>query len=1364
MNVRDALLIALVKEVLGPRNGPRESLPEEDDPRQEYITGVLEPRNARSQEERVEDNVDEVIEETSSEEDQQAQGYVAATGIFSPALDPRALPRSIGLSFTLEAGGGDPTIEICATWARYRPAPQNRWQREPACYLSGPVNASQDQQSFYPEPDVRLQVRSRPVGGGYRVSIFLVNERQVPDDQRPQTPDYLFQPQIRVHLCGSTRLVPVVAGGEHLPGGALQAEITEEQSLAMQYQSRTALARGHMCAAVWRDIDPERPLAGTEHPREAPFAWTDADSVPEAERDRFAPADVRTELIPLYLVQSPGVAWDARYGAPPLLDPAALAELWQPERLRQALTPLVDGYRAWIAEQETKTPSLEAKFQAAAAHNLEACRQAARRMAEAIDVLCADEDARLAFCFANKAIDMQARWKNRPLVWHPFQMAFILLNIPALVNPLHPDRTVCDLLWFPTGGGKTEAYLGLTAFLLALRRLKAKRNLEGDATGAGVTVISRYTLRLLTIQQFRRALGVITACEVLRVWGLKEGQPAGWRPAGYPNREKFFWGGVRFSAGLWVGGNVTPNQLRGFGPVPDDNNRYTYYAGALDLLRGLKRGYDGPDNSLRNKARYDLQGGGEPAQVTQCPVCGNLLAVPEEGLSEGEHTLHLIYQGLPPAVPSVSSLPRPRPGVQVVDLRIQHGANGFATLILKVRIDAQKHWTADDIDHYLWYDLWRDLSVTSLPQLQSARPSRPGYFILSYPTQQNSRVDADFEIYCTNPGCELNQHAWAEQVPEPREQTGGRRQRVRQAVLFGPDHEFTPGLPQIAGVNWQTVPEPFQEGQYRDRSFAIPIPAFTVDDQVYARCPSLVVATVDKFARLAFEGEAATLFGNVTHYHSRFGYYREGCPPDYPQTATGNASQGFYRHPPQSNLCRKVPPFAPPDLILQDELHLIEGPLGSMVGIYETAVDYLCQRQVNGQTVRPKYIASTATARRAGPQVQALFDRTLAQFPPPALSADERFFATTQEAHALDTSRPGRLYVGICAPGKGAQTPIVRIWSALLQCAETLKGQVPDSDLDPFWTLVGYFNAIRELAGAASLYRQDIPEWLKHRSRAPRVLDHFRQTELSSRSRSTELPTLLKKLEAPFPSPGALDAAFSTSMFGTGVDVKRLSLMVVHGQPKTTASYIQATGRVGRDVCGLVVTFFRATRPRDLDHYEFFTGYHRALYRYVEPVTVAPFSPRARERCLGPLSVVLLRLARDLNGAPVDDRWRVQQRFGGKFYAGAFIMATQHGDPAVQAIPAILEARSQAQPHGRIPPAGVTAQEAASELERWRAIAELHQNPDELVYYEPAVMRAPQRHVILGDSQHRARFDEAFENAPQSLRDVEETTTFQDKY
>jgi hypothetical protein len=220
--------------------------------------------------------------------------------------------------------------------------------------------------------------------------------------------------------------------------------------------------------------------------------------------------------------------------------------------------------------------------------------------------------------------------------------------------------------------------------------------------------------------------------------------------------------------------------------------------------------------------------------------------------------------------------------------------------------------------------------------------------------------------------------------------------------------------------------------------------------------------------------------------------------------------------------------------------------------------------------------------------------------------------------------------------------------------------------------------------------------------------------------------------------------------------------MVVHGQPKTTASYIQATGRVGRQTCGLVVTFFRATRPRDLDHYEFFTGYHRALYRYVEPVTVAPFSPRARERCLGPLAVIMLRQARQIAGVDLNEQWRVQQRFSGAYYAGALIMSDNRHQPEVEKISDILEARSQTQPDGRIPASGITHQETASELDRWCAIAALHQNPNDFVYYEPAVVREPQRHVVLGDSQHRLHFDEAFENAPQSLRDVEETTTFQD--
>lgn len=1358
MNVRNEMLMALVREVLGPREGIEEILPEEQDPRHEYITGVLEPHNARSQDERVEDMVDQVVEEVSSDEDQDIQGYVAATGIFSPALDPRALPRSIGLTFSVTAESGDSALEICATWARYEKAIDG-FHRHPCFFLSGAVGVTEAEQRFTPEKDVLLLVRSRPWENGYRVSVFLVNERNIPSEQKPQTSDYLFQPQIRVFLRENTRLVPVQFGGSY--SRLLEEEIREEESLALQYQHRTAMARGHMCAAMWREIDPEIPY-GDDNPTEAPFAWTDAGVVPEMERSKFYPADVRTELIPIYLIQSPEMEWNKNYGESPQLEAEVLAETWQPDDLSRALHPLVNGYRAWIAEQEYKISALEQHFQEAAKRNLSKCHRTAKRIQEAIDILHKDESARLAFCFANKAMAMQARWKNqnRSLIWRPFQLAFILLNLPPLVNPLHPERQTCDLLWFPTGGGKTEAYLGIIAFLLGWRRLKAKGNPEGDQTGAGVAVISRYTLRLLTIQQFRRALGMITACEILRVWGLKN-IPArvGWRPEQCQNTESWLWGGVRFSAGLWVGGGVTPNNLRGIGPIPDSTRGYFYISGALDILKGLRKGYDGPDEKIKQKVGNQIQSSGEPAQITQCPACGALLAVPEDGLGEGEHTLYLVYKNLPCTAPPVSII-RSAEGVQVKNLSIRHHPNGYGTLILRVEVNPQYHWKAEEVDRFIWNELFDLLKKASL---EATRPSRPGYFVLTYLNRQSNRIDADFEIFCPNPECELNQHVWAEQVPVPRETRGGQNQQVRQAAL-GLSSQHEPGLTVIygKGLNWQNVLEPFREEKRSCRSTSIPIPAFTVDDQVYARCPSLVIATVDKFARLPFEGEAAALFGNVTHYHARYGYYRQGNPPEINQQR-----KDYQLHPPEDSLYKPVPSFTPPDLILQDELHLIEGPLGSMMGIYETAVDYLSQRQIGERIIGPKYIASTATVRRAEPQVQALFNRSLEQFPPPALSTDDRFFAISRESHPLDASRAGRLHVGICAPGKGAQTPIVRIWSALLQHAETLKGRIGDDQLDPFWTLVGYFNALRELAGAISLYRQDIPEWLKHRTGAEkrRGLDEYRRVELSSRSKSTDLPNLLKWLETRLPSPVTADAVFATSMFGTGVDIDRLSLMVVHGQPKTTSAYIQATGRVGRQICGLVVTFFRATRPRDLDHYEFFTGYHRALYRYVEPVTVAPFSPRARERALGPVAVALLRLARQINGIDLDELWRVQQRMGRSFYAGAWIMKDKRYNEEVKTIPTIFEKRALTQPEGRRPRQNDTAQEAASELDRWRMIAsnianqEIH---DRFVYYEPAMMHEPRRAVVLGDAQHRGRFDEAFENAPQSLREVEDTTTFQD--
>jgi hypothetical protein len=1116
------------------------------------------------------------------------------------------------------------------------------------------------------------------------------------------------------------------------------------------------MARGHLCGAVWKEIDPERPHGTLEPPDSIPFVWTDSIAVPPGERPRFSPADLRTELVPSFPIEAPDMEWQAGEIPEPVLDAEALSEIWNPVELSEALRPLASGYRAWISQQEELLAIEPPDDQRLTEPCIAECRQVLERIEEAIGLLAADDNVRLAFCFANKAIALQSTWqRKRALKWRPFQLAFMLLNIPAIADPTNAHRQTCDLLWFPTGGGKTEAYLGLVAFTLALRRRRLSNH------GGGVAALSRYTLRLLTIQQFRRAVGIVTACEFLRVDGLENpGQPVGWRPREASSDENFLWGGIRFSVGLWVGAGVTPNRLLGIGPIPTPSNRYYYYAGAIDILQGASRDYRGPNSRLQRLRNYHIEAAGEPAQLLSCPACGSILSVPdrqEEGLAPGKHTLHFPFSGEIAAPPTPGLVSYDAMHLTVDDVQTtRHGSSGFGTLSVTFTVQDGFTLSGSQVDQW-WYQVIAPSLAKSI-QLEAARPARPGYIILTYDNVQRNERQCDFDIYCPNPDCGLNQHAWAEQVPLRRdgmEQPG----TSRGLTATGQTHE----LPLVSGYQWQIVPGVFgcnDDVQGTRISTRIPIPAMTVDDQTYHRCPSLVVATVDKFARLAYEPKAASLFGNVTHYHARWGYYREGVPPSW-----GSLPTTVSPHPPGiargNPLTTAVSPFPPPDLILQDELHLIEGPLGSMVGLYETAIDALCRSSQEGRIVQPKYIASTATVRQAEAQVASLFDRTLTRFPPWASSSADRFFAREREIHPLESTHPGRLYVGICAPGRGAQTPIIRIWASLLQVSYDLWRENPSANTDRIFTLVGFFNAIRELAGALSLYRQDIPERIRFATTAgqPRSLDDDKKLELSGRATSTELPSLLQRLESK--APDAPDAVFCTSMFGTGVDVSRLGLMVVHGQPKTTSAYIQATGRVGRESGGLVVTFLRASRPRDLDHYEFFTGYHRALHRHVEAITLAPFSPRARERGLGPLGVTILRNASVIGTHPVAREWKIEQRLGSNYYSQAHYMGSHRHDPEVEQILQLMEDRAQAQPTGRRPLAGVVAAECGSELDCWAQLAREHPDNDRFVYAEPALLRPPERHVVLGDPQHRAhQLAQAYKNAPQSLREVEETTTF----
>lgn len=1300
-----------------------------DDPRTEYVAGVLRPEPFGSSSPPDPDGqAPELVSEAVGEEDDDE--VLVGTAPTSPSIDPSQPPRSAGLSFVVESVA--PTIRVCATWARYI-AEDSGWRRRADLILTNWLDALVTQRVF--ERDgVELRIETSPIrNGGRRVSIWLINVHRETERGRSGPAEHIFQPQIRVLIGRETKLLPMKS--------AVAAADDEQRGLDLLYDGREAFARGHMCGAVWRAVDPERDAGEREadRPSAAPFAFTDAHLLSADDVTAFSPPDVRTEYLPMYGVEAPETAWSAE-GAAPELRAGALAEAWDPEAIEDALRPLADGYAAWVSQLSQRIDALLPGQRQAARANLELCSALANRLHDAVNLLRADENVRLAFCFANRAMAMQGTWsRGRPLVWRPFQLAFLAVALRSTADPRDSGRDVCDLLWFPTGGGKTEAYLALAAFTLAFRRLRSP-------LGGGTGVISRYTLRLLTIQQFRRALATVTACEVLRVEGLSDpnSRAVGWRPAACQRRETFLWGGTRFSAGLWVGGNVTPNRMDTISARID--NSLQIYLGAIDILRGARFGYTGPDATLARLVRSGrIHQGGEPAQVVNCPCCRALLAVPQSnggasGLGTGQHVVHI-----PHAAPgrriSVTRLVAPAPGVELVGAESAGLVDAFSTT-LTFQVAEGAMLTGERLDEW-----WHDAVAPALHpgELLCARPARPGYSLI----RRNGPASAivGFEVLCPNPECELNRSAWAENVPVLRSAT--RAVVPTDRSFRAPEHA---ALPSLDG-SWQDPP--LDHGRLSARVFGrIPIPACTVDEQIYAQCPGLLVATADKFARLAYEPRAAGIFGNVERYHAIEGYYRRGgWQPGQPQTYRPDPPGGPGGH---SALHVGVPAFDPPELVIQDELHLIEGPLGSMVGLYETAIEAL-SRGADGR--RAKYVASTATVRQAGPQVRALFDREVAQFPPPGLNVDDSFFARTSEPHPLNEKDAGRLYVGLAAPGKGAQTPIVRIWSSLLQSALTTRLAPIEEDPDRLWTLAGYFNAVRELAGAATLYRQDIPERMRRRyGTTARSTEPVGYMELSSRVDSVELPSMLGALETPF----GVDVVCATSMFGTGVDIDRLGLMVVHGQPKTTSSYIQATGRVGRRSGALVVTFLRASRPRDLDHFEFFCGYHRALYRHVEAITVSPFAPKARDRCLGPLSVALLRQGAALDGAAVHEDWRVEQRLAGqRYHSEAMRMAAHRRDAEVLALGGIVERRSQTQPADIRPIAGLTQVEMESELDRWQMLARRAATRDDLVYNESAMVRAPTREVVLGDPQHTgASLAQAFENAPQSLRAIEETTTF----
>ncbi len=489
------------------------------------------------------------------------------------------------------------------------------------------------------------------------------------------------------------------------------------------------------------------------------------------------------------------------------------------------------------------------------------------------------------------------------------------------------------------------------------------------------------------------------------------------------------------------------------------------------------------------------------------------------------------------------------------------------------------------------------------------------------------------------------------------------------------------------------------------------LPILTVDEEIYRYAPSLVIATVDKLAQLPWRGFAGLLFGRVRERCPRHGYRHDDL-----DARTGCGSRHNKKGSLEAVTSQPVIRLRPPDLIIQDELHLISGALGTVVGLFEAAVDQICTWPLpGGGETGPKIVASTATTKRAREQVLGVFGRDLAVFPPPVIDITDTFFSRQVP---VTEANPGRRYLGVCAHGVRMKSAEIRVAEILLIAGQTLFDTY-GAPADPYLTTVGYFSATRELAGMRRLLDDDVTTRVRTHGRRKGLSDRLvgasmlNVQELTSRISSGDISDVLKRLEIGFDpeidttarriaifddiraamkartasnprlnlhpvtdrfykrqNEGQLpvDAVLATSMLQVGVDVSRFGLMVMTGQPKNTAEYIQASSRVGRDPRrpGLVVTLYNWTRPRDLAHYEDFEYYHATFYRQVEALSVTPYTRRALDRGTTATLVAAVRNAQeefsrntDAHDVPLDGPQ--VQRVVDRFLARAEAIAGERG-------------------------------------------------------------------------------------------------------
>ena len=1071
--IRKILLDEIQKEILGPHEID-ETFENTDHPKSRYLSGVLYPIQTPILEE---DTNNESIQIKSTEENAENEKISINVG---------TKPSSMGLSCKIPLT--QKLIQVTISYGRYilnsndvekeedvvknddkknakkekdkesKPVKQYPdWKRvdhkvEP---FSIDLTELEGRKELEPTMFFRYFINQNKNEEYVTLNVFLTNETKIREGEYIEDHNCIFQPKIRLTSPESTKIFLNIS---EITNKKIQESDPRDHTMLFLFRNFKHFAQGRNCAVEWNVNETD-----------SKTDWVQTTFVPYYTTPEIKPREPSTEMKRLLNMEN-------------------LSKVEDHKEYRNILRPISDSYEEWINELESKRASWEndessinfKNFFISNHRNIprnltEDCRDALERIKIGIDKISNDPMIGESFRFANevmhknrmyldwaksnkekisrgeKITEDKPNFKSFDPQWRLFQIAFLLLNIESITNPTPENRSNVDLLWFPTGGGKTEAYYGIIAFTLAYRRIRGKdpKSIEEELDRYGISIIMRYTYRLLALQQFQRAATLFCACEYVR---LKNSA----------NKEKF--GEQPFLVGFWVGHDTTPNSCS-------------------EAEKLIKRKRLNPDMNIEKT---------DPIQLLNCPWCGRKL-------------------------------------------------NAFN------------------------YEFKQPYS-----SLEKLNPKR-------------------IQIKCD------------------------------KKCFFGK-----------IGDSERVLPVVF------------------VDEDIRNLRPSLLIATVDKFAQISWNWRYSTFFGNVSQYCKEHGYRPGNAPVENTtdrcrHTGKKKFSNGQKEEIPVVDIGRKL---APPELIIQDELHLITGPLGTLTGLYETAIDVLCTNNVTG--LKPKIIASTATTKKSDIQLKNLFNsNTTKIFPPQGFDFGESYFA---KVLPISEEHPGKLHVGICSTSVSGFNVDNRIAACILRKIRhilenkdkfTFHDKVytfTDQDLDPYYTLVSYYNTIKNLGAAIRMYEDTVPSYMgvisntsenrfQTQNNAEKIdVKVLEKEELTGRVNAAKIPTILRNIEMKIGDENVLDALLCTNILSVGVDVERLNVMVINGQPKSVSEYIQASGRIGRRDPGVVVVNYAYIRPRDLSYFENFIQFHSTYHKSVEPGTLTPFSSRARDRGLVGVFLALIRM------------------------------------------------------------------------------------------------------------------------------------------